>query len=38
MRFAWIIIYAHKAARRFTLELANTKQRRQGIWYNTGEV
>ena len=38
MRLAWIIICAHKAARTFTLESANTKQRRQNIWYTTGEV
>ena len=33
MRLAWIIICAHEGARTFTLELANTKQRRQNIWY-----
>ena len=38
MRLAWINICAHEASRRFTLELVNTNQRRQGIWYNTGEV
>ena len=38
MRLAWINICAHKAARGFICELANTKQRRQGIWYTTGEV
>ena len=38
MRLAWITICAHKAARRFSLKLANAKQRRQDLWYNTGEV
>lgn len=38
MRFAQSNICAHKAARRFTVELANSEQRPHIISYNTGEL
>lgn len=38
MRIAPSNICTHKAARRFTFELANSGLRPHRLWYNTGEV